>query len=183
VRPALAGLALLAAPIACPAAAQDGGAAAAISKFRAQHGLGRVIHDAKLTRIAQDQANAMAAKNLLDHSALGSFHSRVAPAGAAYAAENIAYGYDDFPRTLDQWIHSSGHRANLLLKEGSRVGVAHARNAAAKRTYWAMVIGGGYESSKTKQPGQTEARSKSRSPEKKPPRSSPCRISLLGLCL
>jgi uncharacterized protein YkwD len=65
--------------------------------------------DATLTRIAHEQAAAMAAKDQLDHDVLGGFKARVGPAGAGRAAENIAYGYDSFPKTLDQWINSSGH--------------------------------------------------------------------------
>ena len=64
--------------------------------------------DLTLNRIALDQAKAMAAKEKLDHDVLGSFNSRVAPAQAGRAAENIAYGYDSFQKTLGQWIN---HRA------------------------------------------------------------------------
>jgi uncharacterized protein YkwD len=39
-----------------------------------------------------------------------------------------------------KWTNSSGHRANLLLRGAKWIGVAHASNA--RRTYWAMVIGG-----------------------------------------
>jgi len=66
----------------------------------------------------------MAAKDTLDHEVLGSFSSRIAPARPGRAAENIAYGYDSFERTLDQWIASTGHRKNLLLHNVSRVDVA-----------------------------------------------------------
>ena len=92
----------------CPVLARAQSPAEMISSFRAQHGEGRVTTDATLTRIAHDQAVAMAAKNELDHSVLGSFNARVSPAGAGQAAENIAYGYDNFPKTLDMWINSSG---------------------------------------------------------------------------
>src|SRR5436305_12079785 len=49
---------------------------------------------------------------------------------------------DLFEKTLGQWIDSSGHRKNLLLHNASRVGIASAKNASGKRTYWAMVIAG-----------------------------------------
>src|SRR5438270_1452788 len=116
-----------------------------ISSFRLKHGEVRVVRDATLDRIAMDQARAMAAKNDLSHDALGPFTRRVAPARAGRAAENIAYGYDSFEKTLGQWIDSSGHRKNLLLHNASRVGIASARDASGKRTYWAMVIAGDYE--------------------------------------
>ena len=87
-----------------PAAAQSAAQAELISNFRQQHGEGRVTIDSTLNRIAHDQAAAMAAKDVLDHSVLASFSSRVASSGSGQAAENIAYGYDSFPKTLNQWI-------------------------------------------------------------------------------
>lgn len=143
-----------------------------ISNFRVQHGEGRVTSDAALNKVAQEQATAMAAKNLLDHNtALAPFTSRVASLGSTTAAENIAYGYADFPRTLDQWINSPGHRKNLLMSAGSRVGVASAKSPTSGQTYWAMVIAGGYKSEKK----STSAKGQ--------PHEKSCRISLLGLCL
>ena len=91
-----------------------------ISSFRLKHGEVRVVRDATLDRIALEQARAMAAKDNLSHEVLGSFTRRVAPAGAGRAAENIAYGYESFEKTLGQWIDSSGHRKNLLLHNASR---------------------------------------------------------------
>src|SRR6202022_4307102 len=76
---------------------------------------------------------------------LGSFGSRIAPARSGRAAENIAYGYDSFEKTLDQWIASAGHRKNLLLYNASRVGVASVKSATSRRTYSAMEIAGEYK--------------------------------------
>lgn len=156
-----------------------------ISSFRLKHGEVRVVRDATLDRIAMDQARAMAAKDDLSHDALGPFNRRVAPAGAGRAAENIAYGYDNFEKTLGQWIDSSGHRKNLLLHNASRVGIANAKNASGKRTYWAMVIAGGYEpkpgkGKKGKEP--LVAVKREAAPASKP-KSSNCHIKLLGLCI
>ena len=152
--------------------------AALISDFRVQHQEGRVKSDATLKRIAQDQANAMAAKGVMDHDVLGAFGSRVAPANAGKAAENIAYGYDSFPKTLDQWINSSGHRKNLLMHDASRVGVASAKSGSNGRTYWAMVIAGGYEKPK---PAGAKAGLSTAKPKVGAPQA--CRLKLLGLCL
>ena len=116
-----------------------------ISDFRLMHGEVTVLRDETLELIALEQARAMAAKNELSHEALGPFTSRIAPARAGRAAENIAYGYDGFKQTLSQWIGSSGHRQNLLLHNASRVGIASAKDASGKRTYWTMVIAGDYE--------------------------------------
>ena len=130
--------------LAAPAMAAES-PAELISRFRLKHGEVRVVRDATLDRIALEQARAMAAKDNLSHDVLGPFTRRVAPAGAGRAAENIAYGYESFEKTLGQWIDSSGHRKNLLLHNASRVGVASAKDASGKRTYWAMVIAGDYE--------------------------------------
>ena len=144
-----------------------------ISNYRLQHGEGRVTSDATLNRIAHAQAVAMASKNLMDHDVLGPFSSRVAPSKAGRSGENIAYGYDSFSKTLDQWINSSGHRRNLLMHEATKVGVASAKSATTGQTYWAMVIAGDYEpprspSSKTSKPNHDEGN---------------CRMELAGLCL
>jgi hypothetical protein len=116
-----------------------------ISSYRLKHGEVKVVRDATLDRIAMDQARAMAAKESLSHEVLGSFTGRISPSGAGRAAENIAYGYDSFDKTLDQWINSSEHRRNLLLSKATRVGIASAKDASGKRTYWAMEIAGDYE--------------------------------------
>jgi hypothetical protein len=82
----------------------------------------------------------------------------VAPSNAGRAAENIAYGYDNFDKTLGQWITSAGHRKNLLLPKATKVGIASARTASGKRTYWAMVIAGDYETDKPKGKGTSKSK-------------------------
>jgi uncharacterized protein YkwD len=154
------------------AVAQSATQAELISSFRIQHGESKVRIDATLNRIAQEQAAAMAARDVLDHGVLGPFSSRVAPAGSRRAAENIAFGYDSFPKTLDQWIASSGHRSNLLMHGASRVGVASAKSSKSGRTYWAMVI--------------AEERPKHVKQEGGTPTDAPeeaCEIKLVTLCL
>jgi hypothetical protein len=152
-----------------------------ISGFRVKHGEVRVVRDATLDRIALEQAQAMAAKDTLSHEVLGSFAGRIAPARAGRAAENIAYGHDGFEKTLGQWIESSAHRKNLLLHNASRVGIASARSAGGKRTYWAMVIAGDYEPPKGKK--QKEPVVAVKREVKARAKSSGCHIKLLGLCL
>src|SRR5260370_13615560 len=100
-----------------------------ISGFRVKHGEVRVVRDATLDRIALEQARAMAAKDHLSHEVLGPFTGRIGPAGAGRAAENIAYGYESFDKTLRQWFDSSGHRKNLLLHNLSPAGTSSAKDA------------------------------------------------------
>jgi len=165
-----------------------GSPAELISSFRLQHGEIRVTSDATLNRIALEQARAMAAKEKLDHGVLGSFSTRMAPSRAGRAAENIAYGYDNFEKTLGQWIASSEHRKNLLLHKATRIGVASAKDASGRRTYWAMEIAGDYEPppSKGKKKGEktVEQVASSAAPSaKRKPAASKCHINLLGLCI
>jgi len=165
-----------------------------ISSFRLKHGEVRVTRDAALDRVAEAQARAMADKDELSHEVLGSFSSRISSSHAGRAAENIAYGYDTFDKTLDQWINSSEHRKNLLLSKATRVGVASAKDKSGKRTYWAMEIAGDYEP----KPGRGKGKG-GRVIAGGPPTEGPvvkrevvatkkraaskCHINLLGLCL
>jgi Cysteine-rich secretory protein family len=156
-----------------------------ISSFRLKHGEVRVVRDATLDRIALEQAQAMAAKDNLSHEVLGSFTRRIAPALAGRAAENIAYGYENFEKTLGQWIDSSGHRKNLLLHNASRVGIASAKDASGKRTYWAMVIAGDYEPKPGKGKRDMEplvAVKREAAPSGRP-KTSGCHIKVLSLCI
>ncbi|MBV8920787.1 CAP domain-containing protein [Bradyrhizobium sp.] len=158
-------------------------AAELISHFRAQHGEARVTRDATLDRIAEAQAHAMASREQLGHEVLGSFSSRIAPSGAGRAAENIAYGYDNFEKTLQQWIDSSEHRKNLLLHNASRVGIASARDASGKRTYWAMEIAGDYDKpgKRIKEPLVAVAKPATTSTTRR--EAATCHIKIMSLCL
>lgn len=183
--------------VSCQAAiAQDAAPAEQISAFRLAHGEGRVTRDATLDRIAMEQARAMADKDDLSHEVLGPFSRRVAPSNAGHAAENIAYGYDNFDKTLGQWINSAGHRKNLLLPKATKVGIASARTAGGKRTYWAMVIAGDYDADKPKgkpktkgKPAVAQAAPKADARSvrwgAKPPASKDCHLSIkvIGLCI
>jgi cysteine-rich secretory family protein len=177
---AIAGLLLLFAPaIAAETPAE------LISSYRLRHGEVRVVRDTTLDRIAMEQARAMAARDTLSHEVLGAFSRRVAPARAGRAAENIAYGYEGFEKTLGQWIDSSEHRKNLLLHNASRVGIASAKDASGKRTYWAMVIAGDYEPKPPKGRKNKEplvAVRRDAAPASKP-KSSDCHIRVLSLCI
>ena len=101
-----------------------------ISVFRHQHGEESVAISPVLTRIAQEQANAMAARDSLDHNALAPFSSRIGRSGFSRAAENIAYGHADFAvashqsprgevdrgRTCTKWppnLLGNGHRGKI----------------------------------------------------------------------
>ncbi|HWX59321.1 CAP domain-containing protein [Bradyrhizobium sp.] len=166
-----------------PARAES--AAELISHFRQEHGEARVTRDATLDRIAEAQAQAMASREQLGHEVLGAFSSRIAPSRAGRAAENIAYGYDSFEKTLQQWIDSSEHRKNLLLHNASRIGIASARDASGKRTYWAMEIAGDYEPKPGKRGKEPLVAVKRTEPVvvKRTAASTNCHIKIMSLCI
>src|ERR1700724_3253646 len=163
-------------PLFCGLATAESSPAEMISEFRLKHGERHVTADATLNRIALEQAKAMAAKDALDHDVLGSFSSRIAPSRSGRAAENIAYGYDSFEKTLDQWIAPNGHRKNLLLSRASRVGVASATSTVSHRTYWAMEIAGDYEPAPIAPGKKTPRAAKSKASVQS------CRARILGIC-
>jgi len=166
-----------------PAIAQAASPAEMISDFRHRHGERSVTLDPTLSRIAREQADAMAAKDVLSHEVLGGFSRRISPSGAGRAAENIAYGYDGFPKTLNQWIESSEHRKNLLLHDASRIGIGSAKSSATGRIYWAMEIAGDYERPKMIGRPRIAVAKPAAAAKPKAHAAQACRLKILSLCL
>jgi hypothetical protein len=109
-----------------------------ISVYRKSHGLSAVTEDAKLSELARQQANAMAERRSMDHNVYASFRSRIMPYGSPVAAENLAMGTKTFGDTLATWKSSSGHNANLLNPNVTRMGLASASRDGT--TYWALIL-------------------------------------------
>ena len=55
------------------------------------------------------------------------------------AAENIAHGGMSLEKLFDMWMHSEGHRRNMLDPRFSRFGLASA--GEGRDRYWALVLG------------------------------------------
>lgn len=125
-----------------PAVSRSGqdNAAVAISRLRSAQGLATVTSDPVLQRAARQQAEAMAQAGTMSHDVAGSFSSRLAKAGvrSTRAAENIAAGQVSLSQVLADWMESSGHRANLLMRDATRVGLARVDGRGGP--YWALVI-------------------------------------------
>jgi uncharacterized protein YkwD len=136
----LAGLALSA-----PARAEDLAAAAqaAISRYRAEHGLPPVTVDPKLMALAAEQARAMADAGALEHDVGRPFQARVASYNPDIAVENIAAGTRTFASTLDIWKHSPGHDANLRREGVTRFGIASAPSPQSHyKIFWSLILAG-----------------------------------------
>ena len=130
--------------LAQPGAQLDEAAAASmISGYRANHGLPAVAFDPDLTRMAQGQAEIMARRDKLDHAAGKPFVTRLRAAGydAKTAAENIGAGYHTLAEAFSGWRDSPPHKANMLLKGATRMGIAAAYTPRSKyKVYWAMIV-------------------------------------------
>jgi hypothetical protein len=141
----LAAVVCLAVSAAGPACAEglSATAQAAISRYRAEHGLPPVTPDAKLMRLAAEQANAMARAGVLDHEVARPFQVRVVSYGPEIAVENIAAGTKTFASTLDIWEHSPGHDANLRRAGVTRFGIASAAAPDSRyKIFWALIMAG-----------------------------------------
>jgi uncharacterized protein YkwD len=119
------------------------GAAAMISNYRTNNGLGPVTLDPALMEMAKEQARAMASRNKLDHDVAGAFAVRIKRSGfdAAAAAENISAGYHTMAEAFSGWRDSPHHRANMLLKPATRMGIAAVYAPGTKyKVFWALVL-------------------------------------------
>ena len=127
-----------------PGAALDAVAAVSmISGYRANNNLPAVALDPALMQIAQTQAATMAKRDKLEHNAGKSFVTRLKASGynADAAAENIAAGYHTLAEAFSGWRDSPPHRANMLLKDASRMGIAAVYTPASKyKVYWALIL-------------------------------------------
>jgi uncharacterized protein YkwD len=118
-------------------------AASMISNYRANNGLTTVALDPKLMRLAQEQAQAMAARNKMDHDVAGTFKTRISRSGfdAKVAAENVSAGYHTMAEAFSGWRDSPHHRANMLLKGASHMGIAAVYAPGTKyRVFWALIL-------------------------------------------
>ena len=71
----------------------------------------------------------------------GSAFDMLKAAGYSYksAGENIAMGQKSAASVMDGWMHSSGHRANILDASYEKIGVGYAVSAAGT-PYWVQIF-------------------------------------------
>jgi hypothetical protein len=112
------------------------------NKERAAKGLKPLGFNAKLAEAARKHSANMAAKNTLAHELDGKGPAeRVGQAGYKFGeiGENVAFGQKDAAAALDSWMHSAGHRANILNGRFTEIGVGIARDADG-RPYYTQVF-------------------------------------------
>jgi uncharacterized protein YkwD len=107
---------------------------------RSIRGLRGFRHDARLGRAAAGHAGDMVAKHYFDHTSKSgaSFVTRIKRTGWTRSrrswtvGENIGYGEGSLatPREMVKaWMHSAGHRQNILAHEFKMIGIGVANGA------------------------------------------------------
>lgn len=96
----------------------------------------------QLNDAAQKHADWMAQKKKMSHrEGLSEPWNRAKKAGYDYVSvgENIAYGQNDAQEVMKDWMHSRGHRRNILGNyEDVGFGIAESSNG---QKYWCVVFG------------------------------------------
>src|SRR5271154_2346790 len=118
-------------------------AASMITGYRHNNGLGAVEVDPDLMRLALDPARGLAARDKLDRSAGRDFNKGLAGAGfnAKKAVENISAGYHTLAEAFSGWRDSPPHRANMLNKAVTRMGIAAAYAPKSKyKVFWSLIL-------------------------------------------
>jgi uncharacterized protein YkwD len=110
---------------------------------RSRRGLRPLVFSENLQRAAERQACDMAMNGVRSHrgSDGSTFARRYRAAGGCGAGgENIAWGQGSAARTIEWWMNSSGHRANILQRRARAYGVAVAVRDGSPS--WVLVVGG-----------------------------------------
>ncbi|MGG8408935.1 CAP domain-containing protein [Streptomyces sp. 12297] len=111
-----------------------------VNKERAKVGCRAVKVNKKLTTAARNHSKDMAAHRTMSHT--GSDGSdpgqRITRAGYRWRTygENVAYGYTTSSKVMAGWMHSPGHKRNILNCAFKEIGVARAQPG----NYWTQVF-------------------------------------------
>lgn len=117
---------------------------AATNAERARHRLAPLTVDARLTAAAQAHTADMLRRGFFAHQNPDGAQvwDRALAAGYAYrkVAENIAAGQRTAAEVVDGWMHSPGHRRNILDPELTQIGVGHVLGGSYG-VLWTQVFG------------------------------------------
>jgi uncharacterized protein YkwD len=122
----------------------------AINAERRSHGLGPLKISTALSAAANEHSREMATGGFFAHESrdgtsfdrrLARFYPREGHGGWA-VGENIAYGSPSLTaiQTVELWMHSPGHRANLLSPEWREIGLGAVHADAAPGVYEGLQV-------------------------------------------
>jgi uncharacterized protein YkwD len=114
-----------------------------ISGYRSNNGLGAVALDPELMKLAEEHSRSMAARDKLDHDVgkASSKRSRGGRAETKMAVENVSAGYHTLAEAFSGWRDSPPHRANMLNKGVTRMGIAAVYSPKSKyKVFWTLIL-------------------------------------------
>ncbi|WIF96142.1 SafA/ExsA family spore coat assembly protein [Caminicella sporogenes] len=110
---------------------------------RQKYGLSPLKHNWELSRVARYKSEDMKNKGYFSHISptYGSPFEMMKAFNINYraAGENIAKGQRSAQEVVNAWMHSSGHRANILNKNFTEIGVGYAIDSKGVR-YWTQMF-------------------------------------------
>ena len=113
-----------------------------VNNERAKAGLPSLKISSAVSTAARIKADEMSAKKYFNHTSpvYGSPFEMLHAFGITYrtAGENIAKGQKSARSVMGAWMNSEGHRANILNKDFSEIGIGYASDG--KITYWVQVF-------------------------------------------
>ncbi len=118
-----------------------------VNQARAAQGAGALALCARLTQAATSHSTDMASRNFFDHNApppnASNPGQRITAAGYTWSTygENIALGQTTAQQVFNDWMGSSGHRANILNSAFVHMGLGTATGSSGK--YWTQVFAAG----------------------------------------
>ncbi|MGY1703238.1 CAP domain-containing protein [Geodermatophilus sp. SYSU D00697] len=120
----------------------EGQVLALVNEARADAGCAPLVADGALAAVARAHSADMRDRDYFSHTTpegLSPF-DRADQAGVGHArAENIAYGQPDAAAVMEDWMNSSGHRANILDCELTTLGVGVAEGPGGP--WWTQLFG------------------------------------------
>jgi hypothetical protein len=127
------------------ASAAGGPAGDVFARTNAQRtaaGLPALVSDPGLDAAAAEWARQLASSCTFEHSSSAWRSARVAAFGWTASGENIAAGQPDAAAVVSSWMASPGHKANILDRRYTGLGVGYA-TGSCYRTYWVQIFGVG----------------------------------------
>jgi uncharacterized YkwD family protein/spore coat assembly protein SafA len=115
-----------------------------VNKERAKVGLKPLTENWELSRVARTKSEDMRDKNYFSHTSptYGSPFQMMKSFGITYksAGENIAQGQTTPEAVMKSWMNSSGHKANILSKSYTQIGVGYAKGGKWGHTWTQQFI-------------------------------------------
>ena len=111
-----------------------------VNEIRAQNGLSALTYNWELSRVARYKSQDMVDNRYFSHTSptYGTPFQMIRSFGLSYrsAGENIAYGQRTPQAVVNAWMNSSGHRANILSRSYTQIGVGYVANGH----YWTQMF-------------------------------------------